>query len=55
MRGRLIGFIRRLLGRETARPPAAEVFERLRRREPVALGRPAAELIREERAEAGRD
>jgi hypothetical protein len=50
----LTDYIQSLLEREVARPPAEEVFERLRRREPVSLGRPAAELIREERAEAGR-
>jgi hypothetical protein len=51
----LTDYVQGLLEREAARPPAEEVFERLHRREPVTLGRPAAELIREERAEAGRD
>ncbi|HEX6202214.1 MAG TPA: antitoxin [Thermoanaerobaculia bacterium] len=50
----LTDYVQSLLEREVARPPADEVFERLRRREPVDLGRPAAELIHEERAEAGR-
>ena len=51
----LTDYIQGLLEREAERPPVEEVFERLRRREPVTLGRPAAELIHEERAEAGRD
>lgn len=50
----LTDYVQELLEREVARPPAEEVFERLRRREPVDLGAPAAELIRRERAEAGR-
>jgi len=50
----LTGYVQDVLEREVARPPAEEVFERLRSREPVDLGRPAAELIREERVEAGR-
>jgi len=50
----LTDYLQDVLEREVARPPAEEVFERLRGREPVDLGRPAAELIREGRAEAGR-
>jgi len=50
----LTDYVQDVLEREVARPPAEEVFERLRRREPVNLGRPAAEVIREGRAEAGR-
>lgn len=45
----LTDYIQRLLEREVARPPAHEVFERIAKRSPVDLGRPAAELIREER------
>jgi len=50
----LTDYVQDVLEREVARPPAEEVFERLRGREPIDLGRPAAELIREGRAEAGR-
>lgn len=50
----LTDYVQSVLEREAARPPAEEVFERLRRREPVDLGGRAAELIHEERAEAGR-
>jgi hypothetical protein len=46
----LTDFIREMLEREVARPPAEEAFERIARRLPVRLGRSAAELIREERA-----
>lgn len=49
----LTQFIEAVLEREVARPPTEEVFERIRRADPVDLGRPAAELIREERAERG--
>lgn len=45
----LTDFIEELLRREVARPPREEVFERVARAEPVNLGRPAADLIREER------
>lgn len=47
----LTDYIQELLEREVARPPAAEVFERIAGRAPVRLGRRAAELIREERAD----
>jgi antitoxin FitA len=47
----LTQFIEGVLEREVARPPADEVFERIRSRAPVKLGRPAADIIREERAE----
>lgn len=50
----LTDYVQGVLEREMARAPAEEVFERLRGREPVDLGRPAAELIREERAESER-
>lgn len=46
----LTGYIQELLEREVARPPAAEVFDRIEHRPGVRLGRPAAELIHEERA-----
>jgi antitoxin FitA len=46
----LTDYIQKLLEREVARPPAAEVFERIAGRAPVRLGQRAAELIREERA-----
>ena len=45
----LTDYIQDLLEREVARPPANEVFDRIEARKPVKLGRPAAELIREER------
>jgi len=50
----LTDFIQEVLEREVARPPAQEVFERIRTRPRVDLGRPARELIDEERREAGR-
>ena len=50
----LTDYVQALLEREVARPPADEVFERLRRRDPVDLGEPAAALIRRERVESGR-
>jgi antitoxin FitA len=46
----LTDYIQELLEREIARPPAAEVFDRIEARKPVKLGRAASELIREERA-----
>ncbi|HYU56503.1 MAG TPA: hypothetical protein VEO00_00440 [Actinomycetota bacterium] len=46
----LTDYIQDILERELARPPAGEVFERVSRRPAVRLGRPAAELIAEERA-----
>jgi antitoxin FitA len=45
----LTDYIQKILERELSRPPAAEVFRRLSTRPPVKLGRPAAELIHEER------
>lgn len=47
----LTDYIQAILEREVERPLAEEVFTRIRPRSQVALGRPAAELIREERAE----
>jgi hypothetical protein len=49
----LTDYVQGVLEREVARPPADEVFERLRQREPIDLGRPASALIHEERAERG--
>jgi antitoxin FitA len=46
----LSDFIEDLLEREVERPPAEEVFERIRQQPRVKLPRPAAEYIREERA-----
>ncbi len=46
----LTDYIQEILEREVTRPPAAEVFDRIEARSPVMLGRPAADLIREERA-----
>lgn len=45
----LTQFIEGILEREVARPPADEVFERVRSRAAVSLGRSAADLIREGR------
>lgn len=45
----LTDYVQGILEREVARPPAEEVFERVHRHSPVDLGRPAADLIREER------
>jgi hypothetical protein len=46
----LTQYIQAVLEREVSRPPVDEVLRRIRGRQPVALGRPAAELIREERS-----
>ena len=45
----LTDYIQEILERELSRPPADEVFERIASRPAVKLGRPAAEIIREER------
>jgi plasmid stability protein len=45
----LTDYVQGILEREVARPPAEEVFERIRKMPPVDLGRPASEIIREER------
>ena len=45
----LTDYIQEILEREVARPDPREVFRRILEREPVDLGVPAAELIREER------
>ena len=45
----LTDYIQGILEREVERPQPEEVFARIRSRSPVELGRPAAELVREER------
>ena len=45
----LTRYIEELLEREVARPPADEVFDRIEAAPPARLGRPAADLIREDR------
>lgn len=50
----LTAYVQRLLEREVARPPRAQVLDRLRALEPVDPGVPPAELIRQERSKAGR-
>jgi hypothetical protein len=47
----LTRYIQDILEREVARPPADEVFDRIEASPAVRLGRPAAQLIREERAD----
>jgi hypothetical protein len=47
----LTDYVQGILEREVERPPAEEVFERIHKREPVNLGKPAADIIREERGE----
>lgn len=47
----LTRYIQDILEREVARPPADEVFERIEASPVVRLGRSAADLIREERAD----
>ena len=49
----LTDYIQEILEREVSRPPADEVFERIASRPAVDLGRPAAEIIREEREATG--
>jgi plasmid stability protein len=45
----LTEYVEGILQREVARPAPNKVFERIGRRAPVDLGKPAAELIKEER------
>lgn len=45
----LTDYVEEILQREVARPPAEEVFSRIARRTSVDLGRPAADLVRQER------
>jgi plasmid stability protein len=46
----LTDYIQDLLEREVARPPAADVFDRIEKRSPVQLRERPADLIGEERA-----
>jgi antitoxin FitA len=46
----LTDYVQQILEREVTRPPAEEVFARIARRPPVDLGRPAAGVLRDERA-----
>jgi plasmid stability protein len=46
----MTAYLQQLLEREVATPDQDEVFARVASHEPVDLGRPAAELIHEERA-----
>jgi hypothetical protein len=43
-------YVLQILQREVARPPVAEVFERIAARAPVDLGARAADLLRAERS-----
>ncbi len=45
----LTDYIEEVLEREVSRPPPREVFDRIASRSRVDLGRPVADLIREER------
>ncbi len=47
----LTKYIQDILEREVARPPADEVFDRVEASSSVELGRPAADLVRGERAD----
>ena len=47
----LTKYIQDILEREVARPPADEVFERIEASPAIRLGRPAADLIGEDRAD----
>jgi hypothetical protein len=49
----LTQYIQGVLEREVARPPAEEVFARIRSRAQVSLDRPVAETIRAERRGRG--
>jgi antitoxin FitA len=51
----LSAYCEEILEREIERPPAEEVFERIRRMPRVKLPKPAAEYIREERASSSGD
>lgn len=47
----LTRYVQDILEREVARPPADDVFDRIEASPVVRLGRPASDLIREERAD----
>jgi plasmid stability protein len=49
----LTHFVQQVLERELTRPPAEEVFARVRRRSRVVLDRPVADLIRGQRGRRG--
>jgi hypothetical protein len=49
----LTQYIQGILEREVSRPPAHEVFARVRGRTRIGLSRPAADIIRAERATRG--
>ena len=52
----LTDYIQGILEREVSKPDRVDVLQRILRREPVDLGgMTAAQLIREERREAGRE
>lgn len=46
----LTDYVQSILERELSRPPCDELFAEIARTEPVPLGRPVADLLREERA-----
>jgi len=46
----LTDYLQDVLEREVARPPVADVLDRIARRQPVKLRKPAADLIQEERS-----
>jgi hypothetical protein len=50
----LTDYVEQILEREVSRPPAEEVFARIRSRAPVDLGGPAAELIAQGYRDRGR-
>ena len=47
----LTGYVQEILEREVSRPPRVEVFARIGQRQPVRLGKRAAEIIAEGRRE----
>jgi hypothetical protein len=49
----LTQYVQSVLEREVARPPAAEVFHRVREREAVEVPGPVSEVIRQERGSRG--
>ncbi len=50
----LTAFVQQILEREVSRPPAEDVFERIRSRPTIDIGVSAAEIIRAEREERER-
>jgi len=49
----LTQYVQRILEREVARPPADEVYDRIRGRRRVRLDRPVADVLRAERRKRG--